>query len=299
MIKLCRFYLPNKSSRLGQLVDDKIYDLSASGLSSFKTLSSLLKTSQITPLAKLLQTISLEDLPSYNYKVLNITPNIEKPYLLSPVDRQEVWAAGVTYSWSREARVREAHIKDIYIEAYEADRPELFFKSLGEKVVGPNDWVGLRGDSQWNVPEPELTLVLNPAMQIIGYTIGNDVSSRDIEGKNPLYLPQAKIYRHSCAIGPVITINDKSFDTNHLTIKLIINRNSKKVFEGKTTTAKINRSMTELMEYLGCYNDFPNGVMLMTGTGIVPDDNFTLCDKDEVFIEIESIGTLYNPVKQM
>ena len=144
-----------------------------------------------------------------------------------------------------------------------------------------------------------MTLVINPAMQIIGYTIGNDVSSRDIEGKNPLYLPQAKIYRHSCAIGPVITIKDNSLDISNLTIKLIINRNNKKLFEGKTTTSKINRSITELIEYLGCYNDFPNGVILMTGTGIVPDDNFTLCDKDEVIIEIESIGTLSNPVKQM
>ena len=217
----------------------------------------------------------------------------------APADRQEVWAAGVTYAWSREARVREAQTKDIYVRVYEADRPELFFKAVAEKAVGPNDWIGLRGDSQWNVPEPELVLVLNPAMQIVGYTIGNDVSSRDIEGENPLYLPQAKIYRHSCALGPVITLVGDHIDDGDLEIKLTISRQGQTVIQGETKTSNMKRSPLELAQYLSRYDDFPNGAMLLTGTGIVPGDDFTLQDGDDVTIEIEPIGVLRNPVRQM
>jgi 2-dehydro-3-deoxy-D-arabinonate dehydratase len=215
------------------------------------------------------------------------------------VDHQEVWAAGVTYAWSREARVREAVSKDIYVRVYEAERPELFFKSLPEKVVGPNDWVGIRSDSAWNVPEPELALVLNPEMQIVGYTVGNDVSSRDIEGENPLYLPQAKVYRHSCALGPVITLAGAAMDAGDLAIRLVIRRARAVAFAGETSTAQIHRDLDELAAYLGRDNDFPYGAVLLTGTGIVPGDDFTLQDGDEVSIEIASIGTLHNVVRQM
>jgi 2-dehydro-3-deoxy-D-arabinonate dehydratase len=232
---------------------------------------------------------------------LDRAPSSEAPHLLPPVDRQEVWAAGVTYAWSREARVREAVAKEVYVRVYEAARPELFFKSLPEKVVGPNDWIGLRGDSGWNVPEPELALVLNPAMQIVGYTVGNDVSSRDIEGENPLYLPQAKVYRHSCALGPAVALagGEVGIDGGDLTVRLTIRRDGEAVFEGETSTSKIHRPLTELAEYLGRYDDYPYGAVLLTGTGIVPGDDFTLEGGDEVAIEIEGIGTLRNSVVRM
>jgi 2-dehydro-3-deoxy-D-arabinonate dehydratase len=230
---------------------------------------------------------------------LDRVPAPDQAHLLAPVDRQEVWAAGVTYAWSREARVREAVSKDIYVRVYEAERPELFLKSLPEKVVGPRDWVGLRGDSHWNVPEPELALVLNPAMQIVGYTVGNDVSSRDIEGENPLYLPQAKVFRHACALGPVITLAGDDVDGQNLEIRLSIRRDADEVFSGTTSTAKMQRRLQELADYLGRYDDFPNGAILLTGTGIVPGDDFTLQEGDEVEITIEGIGRLVNLVRQM
>ncbi len=170
--------------------------------------------------------------------------------------------------------------------------------------MGPYDWIGVRGDSAWNVPEPELALVLNPQMQIVGYSVGNDVSSRDIEGENPLYLPQAKVYRHSCALGPVVTLagaasGGEAVDPTNLDIALQILRGGEVVFQGETNTSQIHRSLEQLAEYLGRYYDFPYGAVLLTGTCIVPGDDFTLTDGDEVVIEIEKIGTLRNPVKQM
>ena len=303
-MQLLRFHLPGKGARIGQLVDDTVYDLTASGDAHLETLKALLQASLKEPIGTLVQGVDLSALPTYAYAGLDRTPDPLQTHLLPPVDRQEVWAAGVTYAWSREARVREAVSKDIYVRVYEAERPELFFKSLPDKTVGPNDWIGLRGDSKWNVPEPELALVLNPAMQIVGYTAGNDVSSRDIEGENPLYLPQAKVYRHSCALGPAITVVDGDASDLDLAIRLAIRRgeDSQKrgiVFQGETTTAKIHRDLAELANYLGRYNDFDAGAVLLTGTGIVPGDDFTLQDGDEVSIDIESIGTLRNAVRLM
>jgi len=298
-MQLCRFYLPGQGPRLGQIAAGAIYDLSASGLPPLATLAALLQASATTAIEALLQEASLSASPTYAYTDLDRPPAPDTPHLLPPVDRQEVWAAGVTYAWSREARVREAQSKEVYVQVYEAERPELFFKSMGEKVVGPNDWIGLRGDSHWNVPEPELALVLNPRLQIVGYTVGNDVSSRDIEGENPLYLPQAKIYRHACALGPAIALADRSIDGQNLTVRMTIRRDSAPVFQGETSTAKMHRSLTELVGYVARYNDFPHGAVLLTGTGIVPDDDFTLQDGDEVAIEIEPIGILCNIVRQM
>jgi 2-dehydro-3-deoxy-D-arabinonate dehydratase len=297
-MKLVRFYVPGQGARLGQQVGETVYDLS-----SFKaapaTLTDWLQASAAAPGAVWPAVSNLEGLPAYPYADLDRAPAADVPYLLPPVDRQEVWAAGVTYAWSREARVREATSKEIYVKVYEAERPELFFKALPEKVVGPHDWVGIRGDSQWNVPEPELALVLDPKMQIVGFTVGNDMSSRDIEGENPLYLPQAKVYRHSCALGPTIAVADEWFDATSLEIQLTIQRDGGTVFQGETHTEKIHRSLDELAGYLGRYNDFPYGAVLLTGTGIVPGDDFTLADGDVVSIEIEGIGVLTNPVRRM
>jgi len=316
--QLCRFYLPGQGARLGLVAGGSVVDLTASRRPEYATLSILLRASVATPIQALLQRVSGSALPAYAYRDLDREPAAGVPHLLPPVDRQEVWAAGVTYAWSREARVREARTKDVYVRVYEAERPELFFKSTAEKVVGPHDWIGLRGDSHWNVPEPELALVLNPALQIVGYTIGNDVSSRDIEGENPLYLPQAKVYRHSCALGPVITLAEPAAEAPasgggqvtaalgggplaiHLTVRRAIAGQPDAIaFRGETSTAHMHRDPHELAGYLGRYNDFPDGAVLLTGTGIVPGDDFTLQDGDQVLIEIEGIGTLHNPVRQM
>jgi 2-dehydro-3-deoxy-D-arabinonate dehydratase len=298
-VKLCRFHLPDRGARLGQLVDGQVYDLTAGGQPHFATFTSLIRASAQTAIGSLLEDVTLPALPAHAYADLDRAPAPDVPHLLPPVDRQEVWAAGVTYAWSREARVQEAVTKDVYVRVYEAERPELFFKSIAEKAVGPNDWIGLRGDSHWNVPEPELALVLNPQMQIVGYTIGNDVSSRDIEGQNPLYLPQAKIYRHACALGPAITLAGEDVDARNLAVRLAIHRSGDPVYQGETSTAKMHRRLPELVGYLARYQDFIHGAVLLTGTGIVPGDGFTLEDGDEVSIEIEAIGVLRNPVVQM
>jgi 2-dehydro-3-deoxy-D-arabinonate dehydratase len=297
-MQIVRFHLPGRGARLGGLAGGVVYDLTAGDRPHFAALTALLQASTQTEIGALLQGIELSALPSYVYAGLDCAPDPDVPHLLPPVDRQEVWAAGVTYAWSREARVKEAVTKDIYVHVYEAARPELFFKAVPEKVVGPNDWIGLRGDSGWNVPEPELALVLNPAMQIVGYTVGNDVSSRDIEGENPLYLPQAKIYRHSCALGPAIALAG-DVDARDLAIRLTILRDGDVAFLGETSTAHIHRPLGELAAYLGRYNDFPYGCLLLTGTGIVPGDDFTLQDGDEVSIAIQGIGVLRNRVKQL
>jgi 2-dehydro-3-deoxy-D-arabinonate dehydratase len=221
--------------------------------------------------------------------------------LRAPLQSQEVWAAGVTYFRSRTARMEES--KDagggsFYDKVYEADRPELFFKATPHRVAPPNGAVRIRADSAWNVPEPELTLAINAAGRVFGYTLGNDMSSRDIEGENPLYLPQAKLYARCCALGPLIALRESIADPTNLSIKLEILRAGAAAFAAETSTRRIVRSFADLIGYLGRDNLFPDGVVLLTGTGIVPPDDFTLLAGDEVAISIEGIGTLRNPVVQ-
>jgi 2-dehydro-3-deoxy-D-arabinonate dehydratase len=206
--------------------------------------------------------------------------------LLAPVESDhEVWASGVTYKRSREARTHESVTKDVYERVYVADRPELFFKSPGYRVVGPGMNIRIRKDSQWNVPEPELTLVLNSYLDVIGYCAGNDVSSRDIEGENPLYLPQAKLYDGSCALGPCIYLATENALAN-VPIRLHITRAGQSVFRGETRSSEMKRSLGELAGYLGRELSFPQGVFLMTGTGIVPPDGFSLQPGDLVSIDV-------------
>ncbi len=222
---------------------------------------------------------------------------LENLYLLPPVDRQEVWAAGVTYKRSKVAREEESHgAGRFYDKVYTAERPELFLKATPDRVVGAGAPVRVRRDSQWSVPEPELTLVISPDLRIVGYTIGNDVSARDIEGENPLYLPQAKVYRGSCAVGPVVTLPRAMPRADEVSIGMVIRRGGKVVFDGSTSLAAMARTPESLVDWLGRENHFPNGVLLMTGTGIVPPDDFTLCVGDLVDITVSGIGTLSNPV---
>lgn len=222
----------------------------------------------------------------------------ELPGLLAPVHHQEIWAAGVTYMRSKEARMEESKSAgggDFYDRVYAAARPELFFKSPGYRVVGPGGKVRIRKDSKWNVPEPELTLLISAGGKITGYTIGNDMSSRDIEGENPLYLPQAKVYDGACAIGPCIWVSDGP-PAGETQIQLRILRGGKEVFSGATPISRIKRPLAELAEYLYRETTFPHGSFLLTGTGIVPPDSFTLKSGDRVEIEIAPIGVLVNDV---
>lgn len=216
----------------------------------------------------------------------------------APIKHQEVWASGVTYLRSRDARMEES--KDagggtFYDKVYEADRPELFFKSTAHRVVGPNDPVRIRKDSTWNVPEPELTLFINSLGTISGYTIGNDMSSRSIEGENPLYLPQAKTYDGSAALGPCILVKKEPIATNAL-IEIEIDRKGNKIFSGSITIDRMKRKHEELVGYLFREASFPYGCFLMTGTGIIPPNEFTLQQGDDILITIEHIGTLKNTV---
>jgi 2-dehydro-3-deoxy-D-arabinonate dehydratase len=217
--------------------------------------------------------------------------------LLAPVDGQtEVWAAGVTYKRSEEARVEESATPDIYSRVYRAERPELFFKATARRVAGPEAPIAVRSDSTWDVPEPELAIVVNSHAEIVGYTIGNDVSSRSIEGENPLYLPQAKVYAGCCALGPGIVPVWEVGDPYALGIRMRIQRGGAEHWQGETSMREFARKLEVLVHYLFLEDTFPDGVILSTGTALVPDSPFTLEAGDVVEIDIDGLGTLRNPV---
>ena len=216
-----------------------------------------------------------------------------------PMGKQEVWAAGVTYLRSKVARMEESEKSGgatFYDKVYEAERPELFFKANAHRVVATNEKVRIRKDSPWNVPEPELTLVINSSAEIVGYTIGNDMSSRSIEGENPLYLPQAKVYDGSAAIGPCILVREDKPIAPSTAISIEIGRADKIVYKASATISQMKRSHQELVDYLYREYSFPNGAFLMTGTCLVPDEGFTLQSGDDIIIAIEGIGELRNKV---
>jgi 2-dehydro-3-deoxy-D-arabinonate dehydratase len=246
--------------------------------------------------------IAHDDLHGYlSVQITTSAPTNEpiREKLLAPIGNQEVWASGVTYYSSRRARIAESKDAgggDFYDRVYTAERPELFFKAVAHKVAGPNSHVKIRRDATWSVPEPELTLLINPRAQIIGYTVGNDMSSRDIEGTNPLYLPQAKVYDRSCALGPGLLIRTEPMPAT-TQIQLDILRAGHAEFSGTTTLAELKRNPATLVEYLFRDHSFPHGCFLLTGTGIVPPDSFTLQSEDEINIRIDGIGTLTNSVE--
>jgi 2-dehydro-3-deoxy-D-arabinonate dehydratase len=281
-MKICRFKNRAGEIKVGLQGDDAtVFDLTPAGITA---LQPLLESAD--PLEQLRQLPP--DLPRL--------PQSEA-MLCAPVERQEVWAAGVTYLRSKTARMEESDFSaTAYDKVYAAERPEIFFKSLGEKVAGPGEEAGIRQDARWSVPEPELALVLNSAGKIAGYTIGNDMSARDIEGQNLLYLPQAKTYHRSCALGPCITLGASESEARTWSIRMEIRRDGAVVFGGETSVARIQRRFEELAGFLFRCQKFPHGAILLTGTGIVPPDNFTLEAGDIVAIDITGISRLQNTV---
>ena len=224
---------------------------------------------------------------------------IAEAAIFAPIDAQEVWGAGVTYERSKVARQEESESGGSFYDlVYRANRPELFFKATPSRVVGQGAAIRVRRDAKWCVPEPELALVLSPSLKLVGFTVGNDVSARDIEGENPLYLPQAKVYDACCALGPAITLTESMPPIRDVAIRLQIDRDGAPVVEGSTTLARMARTFEELIDWLGRDNLFPTGVVLLTGTGIVPPDEFCLRPGDSVRISIDGIGTLSNSVVQ-
>lgn len=273
--------------RLGLIVDERVVDVAAAGGPA--SWAEALRLSR-ADLEQTVAAVRASGTPSHR---------LADVQLAAPIDRQEVWAAGVTYLRSRDARMEESTQKSVYDVVYDADRPEIFLKATPNRVSGPGAAVAVRGDSTWDVPEPELALVVNAAGEVVGYTVGNDVSSRSIEGENPLYLPQAKVYRQCAGLGPVVALASEVRDVNALTITLTIRRDGQVFFRGETSTAQIHRTFADLVGYLFRCNEFPDGAVLMTGTGIIPPNEFTLRDGDVVDIAISEIGTLSNPVVKL
>ena len=280
-MRLCKLAGPAGEPRVGLVEDDQITVFSlAAG-----TLAEILASSSPATVARDWAVAAEDSIP------------LATARLLAPIDQQEVWAAGVTYKRSQAARMDESKdAASFYDKVYTAQRPELFFKASPHRVAGPGEPVRIRQDTDWSVPEPEITLVLAPDLRIVGYTAGNDMSARDIEGANPLYLPQAKVYSQCASLGPVVTLPEAMPALQDVDITLVIERAGSEAFRGQTQASQMKRSFRELVDWLGRDNSFPNGAFLMTGTGIVPPDHLSLQAGDKVTISITGIGTLENPV---
>jgi 2-dehydro-3-deoxy-D-arabinonate dehydratase len=278
-VKLCKVRMGDAVACAGLLTREGVHPLNWSGA---PTVSEILHAPDRQAILDLMLDRASRALPESEVR------------LLAPLDRQEVWAAGVTYKRSREARERESvGAARFYDLVYSAERPELFFKSNPFRVADPGEPVRIRRDSRWSVPEPELALLVSPVLEIVGYTIGNDMSARDIEGENPLYLPQAKVYDRCCALGPAIALGLSELAA----IRLHIERNGSTAFEGSTDLAAMKRGFEDLVSWLGREATFPDGAVLLTGTGVVPPDEFTLLPGDVITIAIEGIGELRNVVE--
>jgi 2-dehydro-3-deoxy-D-arabinonate dehydratase len=286
-MKLAKIKLADGEGRIAAVADDdrslRLLDLTQ--VEKLQTLTDILHAPDPLGLARFLIDPKAEPIP------------LNKATLLAPIDQQEVWAAGVTYKRSQVARMEESKSgASHYDKVYSADRPELFFKATPGRVSGPGEPVRVRFDSRWSVPEPELALVVSDKQRLVGFTIGNDMSARDIEGENPLYLPQAKLYKQSCALGPCILIPESPLDRVKTRITVAVKRKGKEAFRGATDLGQMVRTFDDLVNWLCRENDFPGGAVLLTGTGVVPPDDFTLEDGDVVTIEATGIGTLTNPV---
>jgi 2-dehydro-3-deoxy-D-arabinonate dehydratase len=284
-VKLARIRLNDGSQRVAVVHDNTVQPLDLTQIDECHSLMDILNSADPSGLARFLLKPDTKVVESADVQ------------FLAPIDQQEVWAAGVTYKRSQVARMEESEsAASHYDKVYTADRPELFFKATPNRVSGPGQALRVRSDSSWSVPEPEFTLVINKHGKIVGYTIGNDMSARDIEGENPLYLPQAKFYKQCAGLGPCIQLAEGPLNQDAVDIQLEIRRGGKTISKDATKLSQMKRTPEELVAWLFRENELPNGAFLMTGTGIVPEDNFTLEDGDEVSITITGIGTLTNPI---
>ncbi|HEV3299333.1 MAG TPA: fumarylacetoacetate hydrolase family protein [Planctomycetaceae bacterium] len=286
-MKLAKIRLPDGTQRLAAVEDkdQRLRLLDLEQVEKIRSLADILHAPEPLGLARFLIDPKSEPI------------DVEKATLLAPIDDQEVWAAGVTYKRSQVARMDESKSGAVhYDKVYTAERPELFFKATASRVSGPGEPVRVRFDSRWSVPEPEWTLVISDKGKLVGFTLGNDMSARDIEGENPLYLPQAKLYKQSCALGPWILIPEVPLERDKTRIGVSILRKGKPAFEGATDLGQMVRSFDDLIGWLVRENEFPDGAFLLTGTGVVPPDDFGLEHGDIVSIESPILGTLTNPV---
>jgi len=282
-MKLVKYRLPNGKEAVGEIAGNRLFPLDLSA-GNFDSLSDLLEAENALEAA--------DSLVDRHHAI-----GVDSVTILAPIDQQEVWAAGVTYLRSQSARMEESEAAaSCYDRVYSSPRPELFFKATPHRVSGPGQPLRVRADSTWSVPEPEITLVLTSRLSLAGFTIGNDMSARDIEGQNPLYLPQAKVYDACCGLGPCVTLAEKMPPNDTIEIRMSIRRDGTPVFEGATSVAQMARSFRDLIDWLARENSFPRGAFLMTGTGIVPDSDFSLESDDLVEISIDGIGTLVNPI---
>lgn len=288
-----RYYRIQREESLSLIVQDEssAYDLSTTEPSP-QSFMDLVRAASLTD----------ETIDDIARNRINEAPEVDldavRDQVIRPLDPEEIWGAGVTYAISQESREDEGGLAEAYLNAYESERPEVYFKATPSRTVGPNENVGIRGDSDWDVPEPELTLILYEG-EIVGYTVGNDMCSREIERDNLLYLPQSKIYAKSCAIGPCIVTDESVDDPLDLEMQMEIERDGSTLFEGSTSTSEMVRTCEELAGYFRRYNEVPEVTALLTGTSIIPPDDVTLKADDTVRIEIEDIGTLENPVEQL
>lgn len=296
-MRLLQFYLPGKGPRMGVLVGDQVFDLSTLGVTSTLSLFERVEREGLQ-LEGYLEELLEKAQGAYSYQELLVPPEAGRAHVLIPIHPPEVWGCGVTYKRSAEARDKDAGMeKGIYDYVYENPRPELFFKATASRCVGPNDYICIRRDSRLTAVEPELAYVLGAEQRILGYTICNDVSAWDLERENPLYLPQAKIFRGCCALGPVI-VTPGELRPYDLTITCRIKR-GETIYEGSVHSSEIKRTFEELTEYLTRDNPIPVGTVVTTGTGIMVPNEYALRDGDVVEIEIENIGKLVNRVKQL
>jgi 2-dehydro-3-deoxy-D-arabinonate dehydratase len=299
-MQICRFYEPDMGPRLGLIVGDKAADLTLLDPIGCADMSSWLALDDpVGHIKKLSESIEPSRL-RIEWRELDRRPSDIGRHLLAPIDFQEVWGCGITYSQSREAHMHGTGLgAQFYDQVYDSDRPMLFFKATPHRVVGPNVPIRVRSDSFWTVPEPELTLLLTSELRIVGYTCGNDVSSRDIEGENPLYRPQAKTYLGCCALGPVVTLLDEPGEFEDLEMGLVVVRDGATEIQGDATTKRMSRALDGIVEYLARDNSYPDGLFLMTGSGVIVPQDFSLEPDDIVEIRIENIGTLRNSVERL
>src|SRR5436853_1409339 len=294
-MRIARVWVPGQGARLGWCEDGQVRLLVHADAPSLESFEALVQFAHRTR-RRLIETVQhlRREGPGFAYRDLDRPPSPDVPHLLLPVVPPEVWAAGVTYERSREARLAETTTVGIYDKVYEAERPELFLKATASRCVGANVPVGIRADSRGTVPEPELGVVLGAEGEVLGYTLGNDMSARDIEGENPLYLPQTKIYRACCSLGPTVLVTDEPVE-GRLALWCRIRRGSREVFRGDVSTSRLRRPIAELVAYLRRANDIPPMTVLLTGTGIVPPDEFACEEGDLIEIGAEEIGVLRNP----